>query len=316
MNGSMNSESNAVPDLPLESRAVAPAASAATRPMYWSIRRELWENRSIYVAPLGAAGLVLLGFLIGLHKLRETLPDALALGPEKLWQAVNMPYDMGAAVLLLTAALVGTFYCLDALYGERRDRTILFWKSMPVSDWTAVLSKASIPLVVLPAITYVVILVLHFVMALFGSMALSGSGVSVGTYWGNLQFLPSSVAIFYCLIVIALWHAPLYAWFLLVSAWARRLPILWALLVPLAICALEGIAFHSMHFASFLGYRVVGWFDRAFAPLTNRIGGPIDPLTSLSPGKFLATPALWLGLVAAAILLAGAVRLRRNREAI
>jgi ABC-2 type transport system permease protein len=154
-------------------------------------------------------------------------------------------------------------------------------------------------------------------MAVIGSMALSGTGVSVGMYWGNLQFLQSSAAIFYCVIVIALWHAPIYAWFLLVSAWARRLPILWALLVPLSICVFEMIAFHSRHFASFLGYRVVGWFDRAFVPMVKGAAqGPIDPLAQLTPGKFLATPALWLGLVVAALFLAGAVRLRRNREAI
>ena len=51
---------------------------------------------------------------------------------------------------MLTAFLVGVFYCLDALHGERRDRSILFWKSLPVSDLTTVLAKASVPCRVLP----------------------------------------------------------------------------------------------------------------------------------------------------------------------
>ena len=58
------------------------------------------------------------------------------------------------------------FYCLDALYGERRDRSILFWKSLPVSDLTTVLSKASIPIVVLPLLTFAVTVATQLIMLL------------------------------------------------------------------------------------------------------------------------------------------------------
>src|SRR6476661_9383714 len=118
---------------------------AAARPFYWSVWREVWENRSIYVAPILVAIVVLFGFLVSTVGLPERRRAALLLDPVKARTAIEAPYDMAAIMLILTAFIVGVFYCLDALYGERRDRSILFWKSLPVSDSTTLLSKATIP---------------------------------------------------------------------------------------------------------------------------------------------------------------------------
>ena len=76
------------------------------------------------------------------------------------------------------AFVVGVFYCLDALHGERRDRSILFWKSLPVSDLTTVLSKASIPLVILPLITFAIVIATQLIMLLLSSAAMLISGLS------------------------------------------------------------------------------------------------------------------------------------------
>src|ERR671923_1631635 len=135
----------------------------ATRPFYWSVRRELWENRSIYVAPILVALVVLFGFLVSTIGLPERRRAVLLLGPAKARAAIDAPYDMAAIMLILTAFIVGVFYCLDALYGERRDRSILFWKSLPVSDFTSVLSKMSIPLLVLPLVIFVIIVATQFI---------------------------------------------------------------------------------------------------------------------------------------------------------
>src|SRR5437016_11212901 len=126
----------------------------ATQPMYWSVRREVWENRSIYIAPLIVAVVVLFGFLVSTIGLPERRQAVLLLDPARARAAIEAPYNMAAIMLILTAFIVGVFYCLDALYGERRDRSILFWKSLPVSDLTTLLSKATIPLVVLPLVTF------------------------------------------------------------------------------------------------------------------------------------------------------------------
>jgi ABC-2 type transport system permease protein len=309
----MNTPSNAVPESSLNSQAIAPAAMSATRPMYWSVRRELWENRSIYVAPLAAAAVVLLGFLIGQMYMPHTMREPAEMDPA---HQLAMPYSHAAWLLMLTAFIVGVFYSLDALHGERRDRSILFWKSLPVSDLTTVLSKASIPLVVLPLLVSAIIVVTLLIMLLLSTAFQPLTGVGASTLWARLPLFQMELVQIYSLAVLALWHAPLYGWLLLVSGWARRATFLWAVLPVLAICAFEFIAFHTSYFGSLLKNRLFGFASDAFS-FTGPDGVPLDPhlilLTQLTPGKFLSTPGLWLGLGVTAALLAAAVRLRRYR---
>jgi ABC-2 type transport system permease protein len=315
----MNTQANAMPEFPLDSQGTAPAALSETRPMYWSVRRELWENRSLYVAPLAVAAVYLFGFLISLiglpHSMRE-LP-ALDLAHQRVELA--MPYSHAAILLTLTAFLVGVFYSLDALHGERRDRSILFWKSLPVSDLTTVLSKASIPLVVLPLFLFALTVIVQLIMLLLSTTALLVSGVGAVTLWTHLPLFQMEWVLLYGLTVIALWHAPIYAWLLLVSGWARRATFLWALLPPLAIGVFEKIAFHTSYFGSLLQDRLFGFAPGAF-DLKDKAGVPVDPhfipLSQLAPQRFLSSPGLWVGLIIAAALLAAAVRLRRYREPI
>ncbi len=306
----MNTPSNAVPESSFDSQVVPPAATTATRPLYWSVRRELWENRSIYIAPLLVAAVVLFGFLISTIHLPQSRRAVLALDAAQQREEISKPYNVVAGLILLTAFLVGVFYCLDALHGERRDRSILFWKSLPVSDLTTVLSKASIPLVVLPLLVFAIIVATQLIMLLVSSAVLLGAGLSAATTWTQLNLVESSLALLYGLIAIALWHAPVYGWLLLVSGWARRTAFLWAVIPLGAICILEKIAFNTSHFAQLLGYRLIGWFPLVFETHGST---PIHPLAQLAPGRFLTAPGLWIGLIFAAIFLAAAARLRRYR---
>src|SRR5207237_116352 len=154
---------------------------AATQPFHWSVRRELWENRSIYIAPLIAAGVVLFGFGITAFGLPQRRVNALALESARQRTAIELPYDAAAMMIMFTAFIVGVFYCLDALHGERRDRSILFWKSLPVSDLTTVLSKASVPLVILPLVIFGIIVLVQFLMLLWSSEILLPSGLAATT---------------------------------------------------------------------------------------------------------------------------------------
>ena len=140
----MNTQSNALPE-PFESQRIVPATTSATRPFYWAVRRELWENRSIYIAPLAVAAAALFGYLIA------TMGYAMSTtNMAQRHAALKEPYSLATALIMAAAFVVSIFYSLEALHSERRDRSILFWKSLPVSDLTTVLSKATIPLVVLP----------------------------------------------------------------------------------------------------------------------------------------------------------------------
>jgi ABC-2 type transport system permease protein len=311
----MNTQANAAPESPINAQAITSTSVAATRPMYWSVRRELWENRAIYIAPLAAAGVVVFGFLVGTIRLSGKMRTALMLAPAKQHAALVWPYDSAAFVIFVTAVIVGAFYCLDALYGERRDRSILFWKSLPVSDLTTVLSKAIIPLVVLPLVIFPIVVTTWMIMLLLHIEVLQGGGLSAAPLLVQFKFFQSSLACLYCLIVAALWYAPVYAWLLLVSAWARRNPFLWAVLPLSAISILEKIVFNTSYFSRMVGHRLSGWFAHAFTmPAQKDIS--MDPLQTMDPGKFLSTPGLWIGLAFAAIFLAAAVRLRRYREPI
>lgn len=287
---------------------------APTRPFYWSVRRELWENRSIYIAPLIVAAVQVFGFgffALGLPARRRA---ALLLDPANQRAAIERPYDIAAMMLIFTAFIIGVFYCLDALHGERRERSVLFWKSLPVSDRTTVLSKAIIPLVVLPLVVFATAIGAHLIMLLESTVVLLLNGIPPATS-AQLPLFQNWLVLLYGLVVLSLWHAPIYGWMLLVSAWARRATFLWAILPFLAISAIEKITFQTSYVGSFLRYRLMSWATEAFT-LTPRgeHGTPaVDSLAHLTPGRFLSTPGLWLGLIFAAACIFGAVRLRRSR---
>ena len=311
----MTTPSNAIGESPLDAPVAAPAVLSATRPFYWSVRRELWENRSVYLGPLTVAGLLLFGFMISTVGLPQSMRALSALDPARQAAAHAEPYDFTAMAILVTAFIVGVFYALGALHGERRDRSILFWKSLPVSDLTTVLSKASIPLVVLPLIVFAIVVSMQIIMLLLSTAVVLASGLSAAPLWTQLLLVQRWLVLFYGLTVLALWYAPIYGWLLLVSGWARRAPFLWAFLSPLALCVVERIAFHTSNFASLLAYRLTGGFANAFMGEA-RGGVASGPLPQLDPARFLSTPGLWVGLGVAAAFLAAAVWLRRYREPI
>ena len=306
----MNKQSNALPES-FNSQKVAPAVMSTTQPMYWSVRRELWEYRSIYIAPLGVAALFLFGFMISLIRLPGKMRAALVLSSMEQQRLIAQPYVLAEGLIMATTFVVTIFYCLDALHGERRDRSILFWKSLPVSDFTTVLSKMSIPLVVMPLLTLTITVAVQVIMLLLSSAVLLASGLSVATLWTHLSLFQVWLMLLYHLVTIhALWYAPIWSWLLLVSAWARRAPFLWAVLPPLVVGVVEKIAFNTMHFVDMLRNRMSGGPEGvSFAPH----GMSMDMLAQLAPGQFLTSPGLWIGLIMMTAFLASAVRLRRYR---
>src|SRR4029077_3094427 len=263
-----------------DAQRFAPAVITASRRMYWSVRRELWEHRSIYIAPLAAAAVFLLAFLIGL-----------TLSPAHRHEPLDIPYEFAAALIMGTGFIVGIFYSLDALYGERRDRSILFWKSLPVSDLTTVLSKLAIPLVILPLLSFAITVVTQFVMLLLSSAVLLGSGLSVGTLGARMSFFHLSLMLLYHILTVhGLWYAPIYGWLLLVSAWGPRAPFIWPFLPPFVIWGVEKIAFGTSHFLSMLQYRLSGPEPSIS---TAPHGTLMDMVSALTPAEFFSTAGLW-----------------------
>jgi len=309
----MNTQANATHESRLDSQGIAPAILSGTRPFYWSVRRELWENRSIYLAPLAGAGVFLVGFLISSVHLASRMRAALALDAMHQREKIAQPYDYAAGMVMVASLLVGLYYCIEALQSERRDRSILFWKSLLVSDRTTVLAKATVPLVIVPLLGWAITTVTQFVMLIVNSAVLAGAGLSVATLWTQLSPFQMSLLLLYHLVTVhALWQAPIYGWLLMVSAWARRAALLWATVPLVAIGIVEKMAFGTSYFGEMVGSRFAGGPEAI--PMSDSF--PTDPAMHLTPGHFLSSPGLWLGLAIAAAFLAAAMRLRRYREPI
>jgi ABC-2 type transport system permease protein len=309
----MSTVSNSDAAIPMHT--AQPATPARTRPFYWSLRRELLEYRSIFNAPLVVAGVVLFGFLIRLARLPQLVRAAETLPWWKQYLALALPLAIAAAAILVTGVTVAVFYCLGALNNERRDRSVLFWKSLPVSDLTAVLSKACIPLIVVPVVALAVALATQLVMLLAASAVLAASGLGLGALLAHWPVGQMSLVLVYLVVVGTLWYAPIYGWLLMVSAWARRMPFLWAVLTPIGLSIVEKIAFDTSYVGLFLRYRLKGFFAEAFVAPPHDVH-TLDPVALMTPARFFSSPGLWLGLVVAALFLTAAIWLRRDREPI
>jgi ABC-2 type transport system permease protein len=299
---------------------------STTRPFYWSVRRELWENRAIYLAPLVVAGIVLFGFLFSLHGVPQA--GRVLAGPKPgsgaapadihaygRYTMVLLAPQFAAAAILATALIVAVFYSLGSLNNERRDRSVLFWKSLPVSDRTAVLSKAFVPLAILPPVVFVTMLATQTITMGVTSLVLAANGLAPAILWSRLP-APAAmiVGLAYGLVMLSLWYAPIVGWLLLVSAWTRRMTFLWAVAPPLALCLFELLAFHTKFAWTLLHSRLVDGLA-AFS-VDGKGKAPIHDISQINPMPFLTDFGFWGGLIFAAAAFTACIWLRRRREPI
>ncbi len=296
------------------------------------VRREFWEHRAFLIAPaVVAACLVLAAALVGIfggvHI--DELPEGLMSHPDL---ANKAPKALAAALgtvtfpFVIVMGVVIVFYLLDSLYADRRDRTVLFWKSLPVSDQETVLSKLATAAVALPALIFVAALLTSIVVALIASVRLNwevGSEI-LPLVWNPGVWFPAIVLLAYMLVAAVLWYLPIFGWLLLVSASAGRAVMLWAALPPLGLMFLEEMIFDTGRFANLLVDRFVGWTDVALSASANgehtvTIDGERIPFSShlgdiLSPAAYFTSTGLWLGLIVAAGLIWATVLVRRHRS--
>jgi ABC-2 type transport system permease protein len=306
---------SAVAEAEIGAPQARPAVDHPTRPFLWSVRREVWENGSLFIAPASAAVLVLVAFLIGASAAFRHYGASAILDPAHAVVVLTAPYEIGAMVIMAVSGLTAIFYCLGALHNERRDRSILFWKSMPVSDLGTVLSKAVVPMIVVPAITFAVIVAMQAIMLVLGTLVFAVHGLSPTRLWSQLNLIPWELALFWLLIASALWYAPLYGWLLLVSGWARRVTFLWAILPPIGLVVFERLAFGSDGLGRLFGRRLTGALSAAFtnSPSGEYMAGAPPRIDIVG---FLTRPDVWGGLIVAVIFGAACVWLRRYREPI
>ncbi len=284
------------------------------RTFMWTVRRELWESRWLYMAPVSMAAVIVIGFAAYAFRLPGQMTALASLDALHQRSAIFAPYDAAAGLMMIAGLLIGIIYCVDAVYGERRDRSVLLWKSLPVSDTTTVLAKLCIPVLLVPLIVWAATMAAHILMLVISTAILAANGQSAALLWTHFRLVPTALALLYHLVALhGLFAAPLYGWLLLMSAWAPRAPILWAFLPPVGIAFLERVAFGTSRFAGLLLSRFSGGVDAVATPA----GGTLmDVMAQMPLSHFVVAPAVWLGFAVTALLVAGTVRLRRSAQPI
>ena len=194
---------------------------------------------------------------------------------------------------------------------------------MPVSDTTTVLAKLFTGIITAPAVMLVVVIVLEMVMGIIFIIA----NAFIGVNFLAMVFHPGTIVLAwltlaFALIVQSLWLLPFYGWLLLCSAWAKKLPLAWVVLIPVGAMILESIVLHTHHLWNIVTGHIANWFGmltgsqghgaRMFSGQAFHRGGGIMTFDSVT--QSLAQPDLWIGIGIAAVFVAGAIWLRRNRS--
>jgi ABC-2 type transport system permease protein len=306
------------------------------------IRRELLEHRAIFIAPAILTLIILAGATFALYQAMtsgDQLDGFLYMLEEEDPARVSVAISsfLGVAIVPfwvpfnLVMSVVFFFYLLDSLHGERKDRSVLFWRSLPVSDARTVLSKLLTALVAIPAVELLAVLVAFVLNAGVLSAGLAVLGLDpLELLWLRAPWASGSLFLAYALVTQSLWYAPFAGWLLLVSSAARNAPFLWALGVPAAIAYLEYLLFSTRFFLDGIVNHLGGWSDAvmpgdiSMAIESDDFGGlldqamasqtPLSLLDTVDPVGFLSSPALWAGLLLTVVFLAAAVRLRRFHD--
>jgi ABC-2 type transport system permease protein len=296
------------------------------------MRREAWEHRSLWIAPLALAGVILIVALFGGVHVSDNDPFWFGhvegeMTPEQrrhMIEQVSPPDNVRKAIIagvlsmltvvqLLVLGIVVFFYLLDCLLAERRDRSILFWKSLPVSDASVVTSKALTALVAAPLF---VLAVSALMQVLFAGIAAIRLGDLPFVPWDTLTWLKVQVVLLGFVSMVVLWYLPIAGYLMVVSVWSRKNAFLWAVLPWVALMILEGLIMRSgHHIAEFIidrfgGFATIMAFrGRDDLEPDNLVGGVYEHI-----GRVFADWEIWVGALAGIALIAVATRIRRYRD--
>jgi ABC-2 type transport system permease protein len=299
------------------------------------LQRELWEHRALYVTPAVIALLVSLMALTGqvsihgygLDELIDTGIVAASNVPESMRAAAISGILIGLSTTFVLAMWISTiFYTLDSLYAERKDRSILFWRSTPSTDFETVLSKLLTAVLVIPLITFAVIIATHLIVMLITSMWLMARGASAWhLIWSSAPFFDNWTATLVFLLALPLWMSPFIGWFLFVSAFTKRSPLLTAFLPIAMLPIFEKILFdssiivdaffvRSVKMPLFIGLDNMQLLFQEGELYERFANESISLFTLMDLGGFLTSGGLWIGLIVCGLFTTAAIYVRRYRD--
>ena len=286
----------------------------------WLIRREFWENRAIWMIPAALGGLLLLAALFT----QVSIPRLTS--QQQSEEAAAAFLVVVGAMFYLVMALYAAWYLLDCLYTDRKDRSILFWKSLPVSDATTVLCKLLVGMIIIPLVYFaaanVTALIAAFILSIRARASI-GSSLWNGDVWWQIQVLWV-----YVIVTTAVWYLPVAGWLMLLSAWAKRAVILWAILPPLLLNIFERLFFGTHVVSQIIGRRLTALPQVSFhfskymwtnegGVVDNASGAPVPSVWHLiNPSGFFSSAEVWIGAAIGIALIVVAIQLRMRRSEI
>lgn len=295
------------------------------------IRREIWEHRSIYVTPIAIAVIVSLISVAGMvtvsafdKEVHMAIFSASNIAGDAERQAALTVLFLGTSWVFLFALVILTaFYTLDCLYAERKDKSILFWRSLPITDAETVISKLLTAVFVLPLFTVAAIIVTHLVNLLITTVwVMLKGGNAAHLIWGSVPLFDNWAAALIVTIASAVWMSPFIGWFLFVSAVTKRAPLLMAFMPLIIIPIMEWIFFRSKIFASavfgrgemiplFREMDIRHFFDEERMVVNEEL---VSLLAHIDIGRFLVSPSVWAGIVVCGLFATAAIYVRRYRD--
>jgi ABC-2 type transport system permease protein len=294
------------------------------------LKREILEHRSIYTVP------AIIGIILSLLTLTGQVTvsafgdfvDLAVVGASNVHMGHRRAMLTGAfsvttMIFAIGAWLVMVFYCLDTLYAERKDKSILFWRSLPITDAETVVSKLLIAIIVIPGAFLVTAFATHLIMLILSSLWVIAEGGNAGhLIWTPAPIVDNWSAFALIAIAMTLWWSPFLGWFLFVSAFAKRSPFMIAFLPIIVLPMIEkllplktDLLLHALFVRTF----EPPLFNVDISVIQEEGIMPLDPesvslLATLDLGGFLSDPSLYAGIIVCGILTVGAIYVRRYRD--
>jgi ABC-2 type transport system permease protein len=275
----------------------------------WLIRREFWERRAIWIVPAAISGTLILVALFGRTQIITDVP-------------LESPF-VGKAYLGITGLLFivimmvySTLYLLDCLYDDRRDRSVLFWKSLPISDTDTVLSKLIVALLAIPLVAFLAADITSLIVAFI--VSIRARAMIGGALWDGSDWLQIQALWMYVILTCAVWYLPVAGWCLMISAWVKRAPMLWSVLPLLVAFLIEHFFVGTNYIGRVIGGRLAGYAPVAFHTDSHGPWNANDAAHSawqfMDIGGFFSNAATWVGLLVGAAMIAAAIQMRIHRS--
>lgn len=296
------------------------------------VKREYWEHRgAMFLTPaiMAAffAGLLILtavtgGSLVINDNEHNSLFDFMVMGigqlqnldeeniANKVQIGLNIPMVLFGFIMLV----IGLFYTLGSLYDERKDKSILFWKSLPISDTETVISKFVSVCFLIPILYFVVLAAFQLFLLLFATVGAWFGGSSGVTIWASSNLFGVLFNGLFSLITASLWLAPVWAWLMFASSWAKKVAFLWGTLPVFLIAITEGWIFHTSSFIEMVANRIAHGFTILNSNMHYLVGGDMFDFQVSRWYQVFGETEFWTGLAVSAVFLAGAIYTRRYRD--